>query len=232
MGFEPTRASSRIESANEFVSRMNSAVDEAKSALEKARDDMKRWYDRRRVPAPEYKVGEKVWLDANDINLQRASKKLAAQRLGPYKVLAKVGKSAYRLQLPRSLSRLHPVFPTVKLSPWNEDPIEGRRPPPPPEPVLVDGAKEFEVEEILDSRRRYNRLEYLVKWKGYGVEDQSWEPRKNVENAQECIEAFHRKYPDAICATLFEVIADTPGLSNAVRSWRRKHEPARRDAAP
>ncbi|KAJ8507306.1 hypothetical protein ONZ45_g10310 [Pleurotus djamor] len=225
MGFEPARDSSRIESANDFVSRMNSAVEEAKSALEKARDDMKKWYDRRRVPAPEYKVGSKVWLEASDINLQRASKKLAAQRLGPYKVLAKVGKASYKLQLPQSLSRLHPVFPVIKLTPYDEDPIEGRRPLPPPDPVLVDGQEEFVVEEILDSRRRRNRLEYLVKWKGYGVEANSWEPLANFSNADDDIAAFHRKHPQAIRATLFEIIAGTPGLADVVRSWRAKHEP-------
>jgi hypothetical protein len=54
------------------------------------------------------------------------------------------------------------VFPVVKLSPTLPDPIPGRRPAPPPPPTLVDGEEEYEVEEILDSRMRYNCLEYLV----------------------------------------------------------------------
>jgi hypothetical protein len=47
------------------------------------------------------------------------------------------------------------------------DPILGRRPVPPPPTTLVDGEEEYEVEAILDSRMRYNRLEYLLKFKGY-----------------------------------------------------------------
>jgi hypothetical protein len=33
--------------------------------------------------------------------------------------------------------------------------------------LLFDGEKEYKVETILDSQMRYNRLKYLVKWKGY-----------------------------------------------------------------
>ncbi|PFH45171.1 hypothetical protein AMATHDRAFT_162323 [Amanita thiersii Skay4041] len=41
-----------------------------------------------------------------------------------------------------------------------------------PPPDLVDGAEEYEVEEILDSRvRRGRKLEYLVKWFGYLMEE-------------------------------------------------------------
>ncbi|KAJ8495689.1 hypothetical protein ONZ45_g12751 [Pleurotus djamor] len=110
MGFEP-RTSGRVEEAKEFVSRMKTAVEEAKSAIAKAQDDMKRYYDQRRTPMPHLNPGDKVWLDSSDINLYQPSKKLAHARLGPYKILAKVGKMSYRLELPPALSRLHPANP-------------------------------------------------------------------------------------------------------------------------
>eukprot|EP00455_Lapot_gusevi_P009663 TRINITY_DN14340_c0_g1_i2.p1 TRINITY_DN14340_c0_g1~~TRINITY_DN14340_c0_g1_i2.p1 ORF type:complete len:353 (+),score=51.01 TRINITY_DN14340_c0_g1_i2:91-1149(+) len=37
----------------------------------------------------------------------------------------------------------------------------------------------FEVERVLDSRTRHRRREYLVKWKGYPMEDCTWEPLSN-----------------------------------------------------
>src|SRR5215469_18650159 len=151
MGFEPRRPSSNLESVNEFRDRMARALEEAKAALAKAKDDMARYYDRRRVPAPSYKVGDKVYLDASDIRTTRPSRKLAHRYLGPFPIIAQVSSSAYRLRLPTSLNRLHPVFNVVKLMPAPPDPIPGRKAKPPPPPELVDGVEEYEVEEILDS---------------------------------------------------------------------------------
>jgi hypothetical protein len=76
------------------------------------------------------------------------------------------------------------------------DPIPGQRPAPPPPPTLIDGEEEYEVEAILDSRMRYNRLEYLVKWKGYNESHNQWEVHTQVHAKPE-VAQFHRKYPGA-----------------------------------
>ncbi|KAG6898523.1 hypothetical protein C0995_009407, partial [Termitomyces sp. Mi166 len=68
---------------------------------------------------------------------------------------------------------------TVKLFPAPKDPIPGHRPNPPPPPVLINHKEEYEVEEILDSCLFQHKLQFKVKWKGYGIEDISWEPQEN-----------------------------------------------------
>jgi len=45
MGFEPRQNPSGLETVNEFMERMRTTIDEAKSAIHKAQDDMKRYYD-------------------------------------------------------------------------------------------------------------------------------------------------------------------------------------------
>jgi len=67
MGFEPRQNPSGLEIVNEFMKRMRTAIEEVKSAIRKAQDDMKKYYDRRRTPAPVFKPGDKVFLDASDI---------------------------------------------------------------------------------------------------------------------------------------------------------------------
>jgi len=56
---------------NEFMERMRMVIEEAKSAIRKAQDNMKRYYDRRRTPALVFKPGDKVFLDVLDIHTTR-----------------------------------------------------------------------------------------------------------------------------------------------------------------
>ena len=94
------------------------------------------------------------------------------------------------------MSHLHPVFNVVKLSPATDDPIPGRRATPPPAPEIVDGEEEWVVEEILDSKVINRKLRYLVKWKGFGIEHNTWEPWDYV-HAPDLIAKFYRNHPGA-----------------------------------
>jgi len=166
-------------------------------ALAKAKDDMARYYNRRRSPALTFSPGDMVYLDSEDIQTTRPSKKLSHRRLGPYPVERRVGRYAYRLVLPPPMRRLHPVFNVVKLSPAPNDPIIGRRRNPPPPPELVDGEEEYIVEEILNSRMFRRKLQYLVKWEGYGIEGNTWEYSENLAHAPEKVTEFHTRNPGA-----------------------------------
>ena len=117
-------------------------------------------------------------------------------RLGPFPVVRKVGNSTYHLQLPPSMSHLHPVFNVVKLTLALEDPICGRHPLPPPLLEIVDGEEEWVVEEILDSKVINQKLCYLVKLEGFGIKHNSWEPWNNL-HALERVAEFHQKNPGA-----------------------------------
>ena len=129
--------------------------------------------------------------------------KLSHKRYGPYKVLERIGSLAYRLELDPGL-KIHDVFHSSRLSPHIPDTIPGRIPPQPP-PLVIDGEEEWEVEEILDSQKKprtrlpiLRNMEYLVRWKGYGPEHNSWEPAENLENSPELVETFHRRFPNAL----------------------------------
>jgi len=122
MGFEPHQPLSRFEAVNEFMDWMKDTLEEAKSALAKAKNDMAQYYNRCRSPAPSFSPGDMVYLDSEDIQI-RPSKKLPHRRLGPYPVERRVGKYAYHLVLPPPMRRLHPVFNIMKLSPAPDDPI-------------------------------------------------------------------------------------------------------------
>ena len=50
---------------NEFTERIRTTIEEAKSMIHKAQDDMKRYYDRQRTLALVFNPGDKVFLDAD-----------------------------------------------------------------------------------------------------------------------------------------------------------------------
>jgi Chromo (CHRromatin Organisation MOdifier) domain len=79
---------------------------------------------------------------------------------------------------------------------FNIDPIEGCHPHPPPLPEIIDGEEEWVVKKILDSKIMNRKLCYLVKWEGFGVEHNSWEPWDNI-HAPERVVDFHQRHPGA-----------------------------------
>ena len=91
------------------------------------------------------------------------------------------------------MSRLHPVFNVVKLTPAPDNPILGHHPRPPPLPEIINGVEEWIVEKILDSWMINRKLRYLVKWEGFGIEHNSWEPANDV-HALERVAEFYWKF--------------------------------------
>lgn len=176
------RPSAVTESAENFASRMARLREDAISALYKGASAMKRFYDRRHSTSPDYKTGDLVYLDATYLRSDRPCKKLDDRRFGPFKVLEKVGSRAFRLALPTTWSRVHPVFHTALLHPYHPPVSPLQHPPPAPPPVLVGDHLELEVEAILDERLRRGRVEYLVKWKGLPREENTWEPRAHLDD--------------------------------------------------
>jgi len=208
MGFELSQVPSGLETVNEFMERMKSATEEAKSAICKAQEDMMRYYNRKRTLAPMYKPGDRVYLDVSDIKTTHPSPKLSHRRLELFKIEYQVGPSAYCLKLPHRMRQLHPVFNIVKLSTALEDPILGRKPQALPPPIIVDREEEWEVEEILNSRWHRRRFQFLVKWKGFSREHNSWEVASNVK-APDLVIEYYWKYPATprhIRQTDFDVI--------------------------
>src|SRR6266446_10610941 len=67
------------------------------------------------------------------------------------------------------------------------------------------------------------RLQYLVKWEGYGTEGNTWEYAEHVNNAPERVVEFHRRNPAAprrICAMAFGSIPFRP-ISLATQASRQ-----------
>ena len=119
------------------------------------------------------------------------------------------------------MRRLHPVFNVVMLT-APPDPIARQYRIAPPPLELIDGEEEYVVEQILDSRMLWHRLQYLVKWEGYGIENNTWEYAETLDNATEAVADFHSTYlgaPHRICAMAFGMIPFHPVSPAFALSW-------------
>jgi len=191
MGFD-IRKKGKNEKAEKFVKEMKERHEEARAALVKAQEEMKRQADRSRKEAKEYRVGDKVLISIKDFSMElikRATKKLMEKFIGPYVVKKIVSENVVELELLASL-RIHLVVNMRRIVKYREQ-IEGQKKIPPP-PVEVAGEKEYEVEEILDRQERRDKTKYLVKWKGYIAEENTWERLKNLKNAIKKVEEFEK----------------------------------------
>jgi len=65
-----------------------------------------------------------------------------------------------------------------------------------PPRIQIEGGDEYELDEIIDSRLYYNKLQYRAKWKGYSPEhDKLWYPAENFNNAEHTVQQFDQRYP-------------------------------------
>ena len=186
---------SKVPSAKHFVKVFSQSIGEAKKALIAAQDRQKAFADTKRRPV-EFKVGQEVWLSSRNIPLKTAgTRKLVPRWLGPFKVTEQLGAVAYRLDMVASMKRLHNVFHVSQLKPY-VPPANGRGKRSPPPIVLEDGDLEWEVEAILyHSIRKHKKrgkvvYDYLIKWKGFGIEHNSWEPEECLTNCKELLQEY------------------------------------------
>ena len=112
---------------------------------------IKQFYNQTKRESIQYKKGDKVWLKATNVTTKHPMKKLNNKRLGPFKILEKVEKSAYCLKLP-SQWKIHDVFNEVLLSSYHPPQFESQQQPLPPLPKIIDRQEKWEVEYIKEAK--------------------------------------------------------------------------------
>ena len=193
MEFE-VRKKEKYEGAEKFVTKMKEIQKKAKTALEKKMKEMKKYADRKREEVNEYKVGDLVMLSTKDLKYQmvsRRTEKLMERFIGPYKVKKIVSANAVKLELPSTI-KIHPVVNISRIRRYIGQ-VEGQRKEQ-PAPVIIEGEEEWKVERILNKQQIRGKDKYLVQWKGFMAESDTWEGIENLENTKEVVKEFEKEY--------------------------------------
>ena len=195
MGFEPRALPSLLPESplpaiETRLKALSAARDEALAAHELARQVMASRTHKNFTP---FALGDKVWLEARNLKRSISNPKFAAKREGPFTVTKVLSPIVYQLRLPKTW-KIHNTFHASLLSPYHENDIYGPNFPAPP-PDLVQGEEEYEIERILRHRGAPSRRSFLIRWKGYSAEEDSWVPERDLKHAKSALTNYKKLHP-------------------------------------
>ena len=188
MGYEPRAypplGKTFLPNLESRLSNLIAACDDAQAAHKLAQQKMKERIVSKYTP---WKVGDKVWLETTNLHMS-GPKKLQMKRTGPFEIEEVISRTAFRLRIPPQW-KIHPVFHASLLTSYKETSEHGPNFLQPP-PDLIDGEEEYKVEVVLGHRGRPGRRMFLIRWKGYSSVEDTWEPERNLGNAQPLIKEY------------------------------------------
>ena len=135
----------------------------------------------------EFNSNDLVLLSTVNLRIKGKPTKLKRRFSGPFKVLERISRQAYRLALPTHW-KIHDVFHVSLLKQWRTSSFV--QVPESEMPALEESEDEprYEVEWILRWRKKRVRgkptREYYVLWKDYPLEEASWIPANNFDDQE------------------------------------------------
>jgi hypothetical protein len=150
-----------------------------KQALNKT----KRNYNKKRTQI-EFKINDKVFLNARNIISIKSFKKLNYKYYDFYTINELINKISYKLNFSSIMKDIHDVFHVFLLKLANEKDDETSS------FIWIEDEKQWKIEEIVNKRIKKNRTSYLIKWLEYSHSNNEWMKKEDMSNVKEAIEKF------------------------------------------
>ena len=205
MGYEPQALPETIETAQllaveEWLNTLKEARNEVLAAHKITQELMKDQVKSRFTP---FEVNDRVWLEAQNLKRNMVNPKFAPKREGPFKITRVLSPLSYQLQIPGSW-KIHPVFHASLLTPYKKNEIYGLNFLEPP-PDLINEEEEYKTKQIFKHQGTPKNCSYLIWWKGYTAEEDTWLKEVDLGHAADILDAYKRRIkhpPDRKVITL------------------------------
>jgi uncharacterized ubiquitin-like protein YukD len=208
-----------IQKANTIAEKMKNIWDFLKTKLTNTQDTQKRYANKKRTFSSDYKLENMIWLFIKNIKIERSFKKLDYKWIDLYKI-KKILKEACQLNLSQSM-KIHDTFHTflLRLAVTNSliDQIQLLS-----SSIVIsdDEEKKYEINDILNNRYHYDKLQYKVVWIDHLL-NRTWYSKENFQkHSKEILNDYHQKYSFKFESKLrLIVIIETIIIETMLSQW-------------
>ena len=197
-----------MKNANRYVDKLEAIRVHLRKKLKWAQTKQKNQANKHKRSATEFKVENKIMLDARHLKTMRSNRELNYKNLKPFAINRVINNSAYQLNLSNSMTDVFPVFHLWLLH-LNDSNLMPDQNDDEPEPVARnEDDDEYSVNEIFNSKVNHRKndpatdirkcLQYQIKWTEYANVNTrpKWYDYTEIENAADLVANFHHKYSD------------------------------------
>ncbi len=150
--------------------------------------EQSKYYDAKHI-SKVYAIEDKMYLCVKNIRSIRSSKKLDYKYYESYNINMLINKQSYRLKLSANMRKIHNVFHVFLLE-SRKDLAEKKQ----TSFIYVNDEEQWKIEQILNSRKYREKLQYYIKWLNWNDIHNEWLNANNMSHASELIAEYHEKY--------------------------------------
>jgi hypothetical protein len=203
----------------DIIEKMKDIWEFIRRKLANTQEAQKRYADQKRTSASEYKLEDMMWLFTKNIKIERSSRKLNHKWIESYKI-KKILRDACQLDLSQSM-KIHNIFHTFLLRSAVTDSLTDQVQLS-SSSVVVDEKEEYEMNDILNSRYHYDKLQYRVVWIDHSS-DRAWYSEENFqEHSKKILNDYHRRYLSKFESDLRLIVIIEAMLSQWIRNEHKE----------
>jgi hypothetical protein len=150
-----------------------------KQTLKKAKKN----YNKKKIQI-EFKINDKIFLNARNIILIRSFKKLNYKYYDSYTINESINKISYKLNFSSIMKNIHDVFHVFLLKFANDKNDETSS------LIWIEDEKQWKIEEVINRKIKNNKTSYLIKWFEYSHSNNEWIKKKTWVTSKKSLKNF------------------------------------------